>query len=159
MQKIKLFLSDIDGTLTDGGMYYNDCGEFLKKFNTRDGHGFGLLKKHNILTGVVTSENSVINDKRFKDKLKLDFVVQNKTGEGKLQAVIKIIKELNISIYEVAYIGDDVNCLNLLENVGFRACPADSNFRVLNIPKIIKLKKNGGHGCVREFIEIILNQN
>ena len=137
MKKIKLFLSDIDGTLTDGGMYYNGDGEFLKKFNTRDGHGFSLLKKNKILTGVVTSENSIINERRFKDKLHLDFVLQN--------------------ICEVAYIGDDVNCLNLLTKVGVGACPSDSNSKIIDIPNIIKLKNKGGFGCVREFIEIILN--
>jgi len=158
MKKIKLFLSDIDGTLTDGGMYYNSDGEFLKKFNTRDGHGFSLLKKNKVLTGVVTSENSVINEKRFKDKLNLDYVLQDKMGEGKLEAVKEIISKLNININEVAYVGDDVNCLNLLKKVGVCACPSDSNPEVINTPNIIKLKNKGGFGCVREFIEIILDQ-
>ena len=157
MKKIKLFLSDIDGTLTDGGMYYNGDGEFLKKFNTRDGHGFSLLKKNKILTGVVTSENSIINERRFKDKLHLDFVLQNKTGDGKLKAVNEIISNLGIDICEVAYIGYDVNCLNLLTKVGVGACPSDSNSKIIDIPNIIKLKNKGGFGCVREFIEIILN--
>ena len=73
----------------------------------------------------------------------MDFVLQNKTGDGKLKAVNEIISNLGIDICEVAYIGDDVNCLNLLTKVGVGACPSDSNSKIIDIPNIIKLKNKG----------------
>ena len=153
MKKIKLFISDIDGTLTDGGMYYSPNGEFLKKFNTKDGHGFQILKEHNILTAVITSELSEINHSRFSDKLNLDFVIEGKKGVEKLISAKKIISKLNISLDEVAYIGDDVNCHELLSAVKFKACPNDANQKIKKIPGIIIMKEKGGNGCVREFID------
>ena len=154
-KQIKLFLSDVDGTLTDAGMYYSNSGEELKKFNTRDGKGFELLKKSDIKTGIITSETTNIVENRGT-KLKLDYIFQGLEHKGKLDTAIKICDLEGISLDEVAYIGDDINCVELLEAVGFKACPADSIERVKNISNIIVLSKNGGAGCVREFIDTIL---
>ncbi len=152
---IKLFVSDIDGTLTDGGMYYSENGDELKKFNTRDGMGFGLLREAGIKTAIVTSEDRELNRRRA-EKMKIDFLVQGKCKGGKLSAVKEIVNELGISLEEVAYIGDDVNCIDLLSAVGFAACPADACVKVLEIPGIIVLSRKGGEGCVRELINKIL---
>lgn len=154
---IKLFLSDIDGTLTDGGIYYSAAGEAFKKFNLRDGLGFSLLKKRNIMTGAITSENSEINQRRFKGKLDLDFLIQGQYGEGKLDSVKTLCETLGIHLREVAYIGDDINCLNLLENVGFPACPFDAIPAVANLKNIYRCQFKGGNGCVREFINFLLD--
>lgn len=153
---IKLFLSDIDGTLTDGGMYYSENGDELKKFNTRDGMGMAMLREKGIKVGIITSENCQLNQRRA-DKLKLDFFFQGKKNGGKLAVVKEICEKINITLQEVAYIGDDVNCIELLSAVGLAACPADADISVKAIPGIRVMTKNGGDGCVREFCESIKN--
>lgn len=151
---IKLFVSDIDGTLTDGGMYYSENGDELKKFNTRDGMGFGMLREAGIKTAIVTSEDRELNHRRA-EKLKVDFLVQGKRNGGKLAAVSEIVKEMGITMEEVAYIGDDVNCMELLSSVGYAACPADASNEVKKIVGIHVMNRKGGEGCVREFVDII----
>lgn len=157
MKKIKLFLSDVDGTLTDAGMYYGNNAEEFKKFNTHDGKGFELLRKAGIKTGIITSENTKIVENRAK-KLKVDFLYQGLEHNGKLNIVKEICKNLQITLDEVAYIGDDINCKELLENVGVAACPANAMDEIKNLPTIIRVKKSGGDGAVREFIQILLEQ-
>lgn len=152
---IKLFLSDVDGTLTDGGMYYSENGDELKKFNTRDGMGFQLLREAGIKTGIITSENTKIVSNRAK-KLNIDFLIQGKRNGGKLAAAQDICNQLGIKLDEVAYIGDDINCYELLESVGLAACPADACDLIKNISSILIMKRKGGEGCVREFIQSIL---
>jgi YrbI family 3-deoxy-D-manno-octulosonate 8-phosphate phosphatase len=153
---IKLFLSDVDGTLTDSGMYYSEKGDELKKFNTHDGKGFELLRNAGIKVGIITSEKTKIVERRA-EKLKLDYLFQGLEHKGKLDITLEICAIEGISLDQVAYIGDDVNCVELLKGVGLKACPRDSVDKVKSIPNIIELNKNGGDGCVREFIEIILN--
>ncbi|OHX65697.1 acylneuraminate cytidylyltransferase [Flammeovirga pacifica] len=151
-KKIKLILSDVDGVLTDAGMYYSENGDELKKFNTRDGMAFQLCREAGLKTGIITSENTELVTRRGK-KMKLDFVVQGKAHGGKLNTAISICKELNISLDEVAYIGDDINCKELLSKVGLAACPNDAMKSIQSIHNIIILEKQGGEGCVREFVE------
>ena len=151
-KKIKLFLCDVDGTLTDGGMYYSENGDELKKFNTRDGMGFQLLRKAGIKTGIITSEDTKIVENRAK-KLKIDFLRQSKRDGGKVAAAQEICEEIGITLDEVAYIGDDVNCFELLSVVGLAACPSDANKEVKSIPLIRIMKEKGGYGVVREFID------
>lgn len=153
--QIKLFLCDVDGTLTDGGMYYSETGDEQKKFNTRDGMGFQLLREAGIKTGIITSENTHIVENRAK-KLKLDYLRQSKRDGGKVAAAQEICDELGITLSEVAYIGDDINCFDLLTAVAVTACPADAMPMLKNIPGIRVMTKKGGEGCVREFIESLL---
>ena len=153
--KIKLFLTDVDGVLTDGGMYYSETGDELKKFNTRDGMGFHLLREAGIKTGIITTENTQIVERRAA-KLKVDYVYQGKNTGGKLQTALEICRKEGITLAEAAYIGDDINCYDLLCNVGMAACPADAVEKIKTIPNIKILRKKGGEGVVREFIEIIL---
>jgi len=154
-KKVKLFLSDVDGTLTDAGMYYGQNDEELKKFNTHDGKAFELLRNAKIKTGIITSENTKIVTNRAK-KLKVDYLYQGLEHNGKLEIVLEICKKEGISIDEVAYIGDDINCKELLEAVGVKACPKNATSSVKNIPNIIELSLRGGDGAVREFVDIIL---
>lgn len=153
---IKLFVTDIDGTLTDGGMYYSENGDELKKFNTRDGMGIGMLREAGIKTAIVTSEDRKLNRRRA-EKLKVDFLVQGKREGGKVSAVTEIADKLSITMKEVAYIGDDVNCVDLLSVVGLAACPQDACEIVKAVPDIIIMSKKGGEGCVREICEKIIN--
>ena len=156
-KKIKLFLTDVDGTLTDAGMYYGEGGEEFKKFNTHDGKGFELLRKAGIKTGIITSENTDIVKNRAK-KLKVDYLYQGLEHNGKLSVVESICGDLGIELGEVAYIGDDINCRELLENVGMSACPDNALTQIRLIPNILQLSKKGGDGAVREFIDIILGE-
>lgn len=154
MTKIKLFATDVDGTMTDACMYYSDDGIELKKFNFRDGMGFKLLRDVGIKTAIITSEDSSIV-KRRANKLKVDYLSMGTWK--KLEFVKKICNELKISLDEVAYIGDDINDIELLEAVGKKACPNDAVQKVKEIKNIEKMSLNGGQGAVREFIEKLLN--
>lgn len=153
---IKLFITDVDGTLTDGGMYYSEMGDELKKFNTRDGMGLQLLREAGIKTAIITSENTQIVSRRA-EKLKIDYLIQGKRAGGKLEAAKDICKQEGISLSEVAYIGDDVNCYDLLYAAGLKACPQDACNQIKQITDIHILYKKGGEGCVREFVDILLN--
>lgn len=155
--KIKLFLSDVDGTLTDAGMYYGADGNEYKKFNTRDGKGFELLRNAGIKTGIITSEKSKIVENRAK-KLQIDYLRQGIENEGKLEAVKKICFEENITLKNVAYVGDDINCKELLSNVALAACPHDAAVEIKSLPGILILSKSGGFGVVREFVDYILQK-
>lgn len=153
---IKLFLTDVDGTLTDGGMYYSENGDELKKFNTRDGMGLQMLHEVGIKTGIITSEDRQLNHRRA-EKLRVDFLRQGKVNGGKVIVAQQIADEMGVTLAEVAYIGDDINCIDLLTSVGCAACPADAHQKVKSIPGINIMQQNGGEGCVREFAEKIIN--
>lgn len=152
--EVRLFLTDVDGTLTDGGMYYSENGDEMKKFNTRDGMGMSILREKGIKVGIITSEDRKLNQRRA-EKLKVDFIKQGKRNGGKLQVADEICKDMGITLQQVAYIGDDINCFELLSAVGVAACPADACEQVKNIPGIKIMTKKGGAGCVREFCDII----
>ncbi|UKM65589.1 acylneuraminate cytidylyltransferase [Flavobacteriaceae bacterium GSB9] len=152
---IKLFVTDVDGVLTDAGMYYSESGDELKKFNTHDGMAFQLLCEQGIKTAIVTSENTKIVENRAK-KLKVDYLCQGKKYGGKLEVVMDICKKEKITLSQVAYIGDDINCFELLSNVGIAACPKNALKKIKAIPNMIHLEKKGGEGVVREFVEEIL---
>ena len=143
--------------MTDAGMYYGENGEEFKKFNTHDGKGFELLRSAGIKTGIITSEKTRMVANRA-EKINLDYLYQGIEFEGKLEVAKYICQKENITLKEVAYIGDDINCKELLENVGLSACPADSLNEIKNIFNILRLSKKGGDGAVREFIDIILGQ-
>ena len=154
---IKLFLTDVDGTLTDGGMYYTSTGDTMKKFNARDGMGLQLLQRTGIKVGIVTSETTDIVTRRA-EKIGLDYLVQGRRDGGKLTAVLDICHTLGITLSQVAYIGDDVNCEPLLRAAGLAACPADAMPPVKRIPGIHIMTLPGGQGCVREFINRLLGE-
>lgn len=156
MTKIKLFATDIDGTMTDAGMYYTEDGIELKKFNFRDGMGFKLLREAGIKTAIITSEASAMVKKRA-DKLKVDYLSMG--SWEKLDFVKNICKDLDITLDEVAYIGDDINDIELLQAVKYKACPNDAVKKVKEVEDIIILENKGGEGAVREFIELLLEYN
>ena len=154
MTKIKLFATDVDGTLTDGCMYYAENGLELKKFNFHDGMGFKLLRDVGIKTAIITSEDTPIVKKRA-DKLKVDYLSMG--SWTKLEFVQKICKELNITLDDVAYIGDDINDIELLKAVKYKACPLNAVKKIKEIDDIKILSTNGGNGAVREFIEYLID--
>ena len=107
MAKIKLFLSDVDGVMTDAGMYYTASGDEFKKFNTHDGMAFNILREAGIKTGIITTENTTIVERRAA-KLKIDYVYQGAGFKGKLAAAMEICVKENITLNEVAYIGEQM---------------------------------------------------
>ena len=152
MQQIKIVLTDVDGVLTDGGMYYTKSGDVMKRFFTRDGMGVTLLRKMDIPTVIVTKEkNEVITQWAKKMKItKLYDGVLNKAS-----ILPEIQKKFNLAPFEVAYIGDDVNDLDLLKLVGIYAVPNDGILEAKKI-SIYLCKKNGGHGAFRELVDQII---
>ena len=153
--RVKLFMTDVDGVLTDGGMYYSESGDEMKRFNTLDGKGIELLRDAGIAAAILTSENTKIVEARAK-KLKVDFIRQG--CMNKLAAAEELCKSLKITLDDAAYIGDDLNDTELLSHVGLAACPANAVEAVKNLAGIIKLKRSGGGGAVREFCEYILTE-
>lgn len=153
--EIKMFLTDCDGCLTDGGMYYSEHGDELKKFNTRDGMGFALLRQKGVITGIVTSENVDVNRRRA-EKLKLDILEAG--CKDKVTAVKRICKECDIDMSNVCYIGDDINDLEVIKMVGFGCCPADAMPEVKEVAKYVS-KAKGGEGVIREVVEMVHGNN
>lgn len=149
--KIKMFLTDCDGCLTDGGMYYSENGDELKKFNTRDGMGFSILREKGIITGIITGEDVELNQRRAR-KLKLDILEAD--CKNKLQTIKKLCADNNIAIENVCYVGDDLNDLEAIQAVGFGCCPSDANSKVKNVASFIT-KSRGGEGVVREIVDKI----
>lgn len=151
---IKMFLTDCDGCLTDGGMYYSEHGDELKKFNAKDGMGFQLLREKGILTGVITGEDVKLNHRRVS-KLKSDIYVNG--AKNKLQEVMKLCHQYSISMENIAYVGDDINDLELIKKVGFGCAVADAVSEVKEAAVYTSVQK-GGMGAVREIIDYILSK-
>ena len=151
--KIKLFLTDCDGCLTDGGMYYSEHGDELKKFNTRDGMGFTLLREKGIITGIITGENVELNRRRAK-KLKLDILEAG--CKDKAATIKKICKDMEINTQNVCYIGDDINDVEAIKMVGYGCAPADAMPQAKEVAKYVARTK-GGEGVIREIADLILN--
>jgi 3-deoxy-D-manno-octulosonate 8-phosphate phosphatase (KDO 8-P phosphatase) len=151
----KLVITDIDGVWTDGGMYYDQTGNEWKKFNTSDSAGVLLLRAMNIPVAVITGENTAIVERRT-GKLKIDYVFQG--VKDKLSVARSLAESLGIMLAESAYIGDDINDLELLKNVGFSAAPANApDYIRKHVWLVTKLK--GGEGAFREFAERLLDEN
>lgn len=145
----KLILTDIDGVWTDGGMYYDQTGNEWKKFHTYDSAGVIIAHKLKIPVGIITGENTEIV-KRRADKLKVDYLFQG--IKDKLSIARQLVEEMQITFDEVAYIGDDLNDVELLEVVGFAGVPPNAP-EYLKCYANIPLIKNGGEGVFREFVE------
>lgn len=152
LDKPKLILTDIDGVWTDGGMYYDQLGNEWKRFNTYDSYGVLLAHQNEIPVGIITGESTEIVSRRAA-KLKVDYLYQGVAN--KLKVALELCDSLGITIEQVAYIGDDINDIELLKHAGISAAPQ-------NAPEYIKkfahqvTNKKGGDGAFREFVESIL---
>ena len=153
-RQIRLFLTDVDGTLTDSGMYYSESGDELKKFNTRDGKGLQLLRQAGLRVGIITGENRELVRRR-SEKLRLDHLFLGIAD--KVPVVQTLLDELALTWEQVAFIGDDVNDTALLERVGYSAVPADAIRRNRALADYV-CELRGGAGCVREFAEVLLGE-
>ena len=153
LQRIRLFATDVDGVLTDGGMYYAESGDEWKKFNTRDGMGIKLLQRAGFITAIVTQERTKLVARRAE---KLAIPELHQGVMDKLSCVREMAARHGLTLSQVAYIGDDINDLETLEAVGFSATPADGMPLVAGVVDYVCQKK-GGEGAVREIIEMILS--
>jgi YrbI family 3-deoxy-D-manno-octulosonate 8-phosphate phosphatase len=153
-KNIKLVGTDIDGVWTDARMYYSADGDIMKSFSTYDGMGVQLLRDAGIPLIIMTGENTEIVAKRAQ-KLGIDRIFQ---GENeKLKRLKEVCSELNISLDEVAYIGDDVNDLDVLKSVGLSAMPPNSPILNQFTPDYFTTR-SGGDGAFRDFVDFILSQ-
>ena len=155
-RKIKLVLTDNDGVLTDTGVYYSDDGEMLKRFSIRDGMGVERLRKIlEIETGIITGELSGSVKKRAE---KLEIKELHLGVKDKPTLLKQILKENKMKAENVAFIGDDVNDVELIKSVGLTASPADA---MPDIKKIVDYvcEEKGGNGAFREFAELIIALN
>lgn len=150
--KVKLVLTDIDGVLTDNGVYYGEHGEVMKRFSIRDGMGVERLKNIGIDTGIITGETSpAVRTRAAKLKItELHLGIKDKASLFK-----QILEAKKLTADEVAYIGDDVNDLGIMTLTGFTACPADAMPQVARRVDYV-CKNNGGNGAFRELAEYII---
>lgn len=150
----KLILTDIDGVWTDGGMYYDGTNVELKKFHTYDSAGVLFAHHLGIPVGILTGENTEIVRRR-SEKLKVDYLYLG--AKDKVAIAKELCKELQIDMTDVAYIGDDLNDMPLLKQVGWAGVPSSAPEYVRPLATVL-LKKGGGEGAFREFVETILGK-
>ena len=152
---IKLVLLDVDGTLTDGGIYRGNNGEELKRFNVKDGYAIVNAQKLGIEFGIITGRKSELVEIRAKE-LKIKYLYQ---GISEKTVILEeIMKKDGLSKEEIAYMGDDLNDLLIMKQVGLSGTPKDAVDEVIQVADFVS-KKNGGSGEVREFIEHILKKD
>jgi 3-deoxy-D-manno-octulosonate 8-phosphate phosphatase (KDO 8-P phosphatase) len=151
-RRIRLVLTDCDGVLTDGGVYYSERGEEMKRFNIRDGMGVVRLREYGIETGIMTGETSPsVRTRAAKLRIaELHLGIQDKPAC--LQA---ILARTGLMADEVAFIGDDTNDLEILDMVGLSACPGDATSFARAVAAY-HCQAFGGHGCFRELAELII---
>jgi YrbI family 3-deoxy-D-manno-octulosonate 8-phosphate phosphatase len=149
-QKIRFLVLDIDGVMTDGGMYYTEQGDEIKKFNTKDGLAIKALTKKGFQVGIISSGTNVGLIQKRADILGIKRVYAGKTP--KLDILSGWLEEMQLTMADVGYIGDDLNDEPVVRRVGFAACPADACPTIRQAVHLV-LSKKGGEGCIREFIE------
>lgn len=151
---VKLVLFDVDGVLTDGQLHINDNGELFKSFNAKDGVAIALLKAHGILSGIISGKDSPALDFRAK-QLALDIKI---TGcHNKLAALSQVCDKLLIDPSMIAFVGDDIIDLSIMQSCGFSYAPADAHSLIKKAASHVTIA-NGGFGVAREVAEHILSQ-
>lgn len=153
LSKIKILITDVDGVLTDGGLYYTSEGLIMKKFNVKDGMGMKLLRDNGLKNAIITTDTSELIKIRG-ERLKVDYLYLGVWDKDK--KMLEICDQENISPEQVAFIGDDINDLGIINAVGLSACPNDAVAKIKNNVDII-LTNNGGKGAFREFADLILS--
>jgi|LSQX01.2.fsa_nt_gb N-acylneuraminate cytidylyltransferase len=153
VSRLKCLLSDCDGVLTDGGMYYSEKGDELKKFNTKDGMGLRFIQENGFITGIITGEKIDLVRRRA-EKMRVNELYCG--VRNKMEVLDKICEKYNLEYEEIAYIGDDINDLEVLENVGLACTVNDGMDCIKEVADYITCV-NGGRGAVREVVELILD--
>jgi 3-deoxy-D-manno-octulosonate 8-phosphate phosphatase (KDO 8-P phosphatase) len=154
--QIRLLLTDCDGVLTDGGVYYSERGEEMKRFSVRDGMGVERLRKlANIEVGIITGETSGAVKKRAE---KLCITELHLGIRNKVAVLEEILARRNLTPDQIAYIGDDTNDVEIMRRVGLSASPADAIHFAQEVADYV-CERNGGHGAFREFAEFLIEAN
>lgn len=153
-KKIKYLVIDVDGTMTDAGIYYDEHGNELKKFCTKDAAGFFAAGQAGIRTMVLTGRECQATIRRMQE-MKVDYLVQN--IKDKVTYLKEFMNANNISGEEIGYLGDDLNDLQSMMLCGFVGCPQDACREVKEVADYISDVK-GGHGAVRDIICFLLGQ-
>ena len=157
LKNIKILLTDVDGVLTDGGMYYTSTGDSMKKFHARDGMGVNLLKKSGIPTIIVTKEKTKMV-KNWAKKMNINHLYDGVQEKEKL--LKEICQKYSVTSSQIAYIGDDVNDLEVIKRCKLSFCPNDAHQTVkkyVNLLNGIICENNGGYACVRQACDILTN--
>ena len=152
IRKIKLVIFDVDGVLTDGGLYVGAQGESMKRFYVKDGLAITLARQAGLKTAIITGRYSAMVEQRAKE-LSIDAVWQG-CGD-KCKAYRELKKKFNFGDEEIAYIGDDLLDLPIMLQVGFAAAVGDAAAEVKHSAHLIAAE-DGGHGAVREILEFVL---
>ena len=147
---IKMLIFDVDGVMTDAGMYYSESGEESKRFNSRDGLAIRNLNKLGWKTGIISHGININLIKRRDDLLGISHVYAG--NRPKTDVMAEWCNELNLSFSQIAFIGDDINDLPIIRVVGFSACPADALNAVKKEVNMV-LSSRGGDGAIREWID------
>lgn len=148
--RIRMLVLDVDGTLTDGGVYIDAEGRQSRKFNIKDGMGITLLKEQGIEVGLISHSNMQNILEARAAMLGINYVYSGK--EGKLSILHRWMLDLNLNAQQIAFIGDDITDIGVMAEAGLSACPADAHHQVIREADVV-LQKKGGEGCVREFID------
>jgi 3-deoxy-D-manno-octulosonate 8-phosphate phosphatase, yrbI family len=152
---IKLVLLDVDGTLTDGGIYRGNNGEELKRFNVKDGYAIVNAQKLGIEFGIITGRKSELVEIR-SNELKIKYLYQ---GISEKTVILEeIMQKTGLKKEEIAYMGDDLNDILIMKQSGLTGAPKDAADEVIQIADFVS-EKNGGSGAVREFVEYILKKD
>ena len=151
---IKLAAFDVDGVLTDGSLTFDENGHEYKTFNAKDGQGIVNLNNAGILTAIITARNNGTAAHRAKN---LNIKELHQGSKNKIATLEGIMNKYNISFDEIAYMGDDLPDICILEKVALKGCPADAVDEVKEIANFVS-SKNGGRGAVREFCDYILKK-
>lgn len=153
IEKIKLLVLDVDGVMTDAGMYYTENGDQIKKYNARDGMAIQHLVKQGFQLAIISSGYKAEMVKARAELLGIQFCYVGR--DPKLEILKEHCNKLGIGLEQVAIIGDDINDLDVFRKVGFSACPSDAVTVIKSHADVI-LSKKGGEGCVREFVDAYL---
>jgi len=154
LSNIKMFLTDCDGCLTDGGMYYSEDGNELKRFQAKDGYGLRMIKENGILTGMITGEDRRLNERRAE---KLDLDIFYGGCKDKANLLGDLCNKYNVKPSEVVYVGDDLNDYEIMKMVGIACCPANAIQQIREIADYIS-PMNGGDGAIRDIIDWLLQR-
>lgn len=152
--KIKLVAFDVDGVLTDGSLTFDENGHEYKTFNAKDGQGIVNLNNAGIITAIITARNNGTVAHRAKN---LNIKELHQGSKNKLETLKEIMTKYNLKFDEIAYMGDDLPDICILEKVGLKGCPFDAVDEVKSIANF-KAEKSGGRGAVREFCDYILKE-
>ena len=152
LDNIKMFLTDCDGCMTDGGMYLSENGDELKKFAVLDGMGLSMLHEQGFLTGMITGESRELNHCRAK-KLHMDIYVDN--AADKLEIAKGLCDKYGLTLDQVCYVGDDVNDLSLVEAAGLGVSVPGGRAQVKAVADYIT-ETPGGQGAIREVTDLLL---